>query len=89
LTFWQLIEVTVLGSIASVVLNYFVTRALFKWKKREHVPEDISELKSKVEALGEFYKDIRLMQKDLIAVRGEVLYLKGRINGTEWRKGAT
>lgn len=47
---------------------------LFRWRKREEIPE-------------EMHKDLKQLQKDIVNVRGEVLYLKGRINGKEWRRG--
>ena len=58
------------------VFFFLLQIAYFRFKKRENFPEELN-------------KDLKQLQKDIVNVRGEVLYLKGRINGKEWRRNET
>jgi len=58
------------------VFFFLLQVAYFRWKKREDIPEEL-------------HKDIKQLQRDIVAVRGEVIYIKGRLNGAGWRKEIT
>jgi hypothetical protein len=79
---------TIVCTVALTVLGQLIYfRVTRKAATEEKMPLDVSELKSKMEALEAAHKDLRQLQRDIVAVRGEVLYLKGRINGKEWKRG--
>jgi hypothetical protein len=45
----------------------------FHWRSRAGVP-------------AELRKEIRQVQNDIVALRGQVKYLEGRMNGKHWRE---
>ena len=78
---WQLI----LGGVSSAVFAIIGSMIFHKWLKRERIPDDLTELKAKIEVLEGCQKEFKQFSKDLVAVRGQVKYLEGRINGKHWR----
>jgi hypothetical protein len=47
--------------------------AYFRWKKRQEVPQELE-------------KEIAQLRYDLVALRGQVKYIQGVLNGKHWKE---
>lgn len=59
--------------VAGQVVSCFVTMYLIRWKKRENKPRELE-------------LEIDRLSKNIIAMRGQIKYIEGRMNGTMWKR---
>lgn len=69
MTFWTQIALIVVGAALSLMLNWLLLMWFFHWKQREKQP----------------HEEIVQLQKDMIAVRGQLKYIQGLLNGKHWK----
>ena len=97
MTFEQQIGLIFVGTAFSVVCNLLVGMWIFKWKKREALPEDVTKLEAfrqvterVLAEMEDRSKDFAIVQiqqsRDMVGLRGEIKYIRGVINGTYWKR---
>jgi hypothetical protein len=77
--FWQILVGVLMIAIGAVVQIW-----IYRYLKREAVPEDMVLLKSVVRDHGE---RIDRNEKDLVTARGQIKFIQGVLNGKHWKQG--
>lgn len=97
MTFYQQLALICIASACNIIISMW----LFRWRKHETIPQDVTALKIAfdaykqitdrlIEEAEERSKDIAIVQlqmgRDMVGLRGQMKYLQGIINGKFWKR---